>query len=53
MKPIIHVTVPGSPDDPWDDLPQLDGVEWRTSLGMLDEVIAEFEDDAGRDSADG
>ncbi len=118
MKPIIHVTVPGSPDDPRDDLPQLDGVvihrspplhpddvtvhrglrvtspartlvdaaefstrgelraiflrareiglldleairasrsrvEWRPSLGMLDEVIAEFEDDAGRGSAHG
>jgi hypothetical protein len=28
-------------------------VEWRPSLGMLDEVIAEFEDDAGDDSAQG
>ena len=26
-------------------------VEWRPSLGMLDEVIAEFEDDAGGGSA--
>ena len=118
MKPIIHITVPGSPDDPRDDLPQLDGVEihrcpplhpddvtvhkglpvtspartlvdaaefstreelraifrrareiglldldavrasrsrveWRPSLGMLDEVIAEFEDDARRNTGRG
>ena len=118
MKPIIHIAVPGSPDDPRDDLPQLDGVEihrcpplhpddvtvhkglpvtspartlvdaaefstreelraifrrareiglldleavrasrsrveWRPWLGMLDEVIEEFEDDAVRDSAQG
>jgi hypothetical protein len=28
-------------------------VEWRPSLEMLDEVIAESDDDAGRDSARG
>lgn len=113
MRPIIHVTVPGSPDDPRDDLPEIDGVEihrcpplhpddvtvhrglrvtspartlvdaaeystrdelreifqrareiglldldavrasrsrveWRPSLGMLDQVIAEFDGDAPR-----
>ncbi len=116
MKPIIHITVPGSSDDPRDDPPQHDGVEihrgpplhpddvtihkglpvtspartlvdaaefstreelraifrrareiglldldavrasrsrveWRPSLGMLDEVIAEFDDNAGDGSA--